>query len=269
MSLDSHDPYFQADIESEGDDDDRNRPMRRGTGIGGGRLGTRGSTGVGGSSGSFEDTNVEYEQIMDNGLRGPLRKGKWTMEEEQYANKIINYFNKGLLGIPNGTTLRSYLSEKLNWYASFKPSECISSRIDACVCIYQICTELFTIRSIYPYCVHSYLCHAISKSISTHVTLATRCELPRNSLVLVVLENKYISPVRSLQLPPPLLRELKRSWRGCNWYFWNDYGTNLEGAALPPLGHLIWTILRQVCCIPFFYFLFYYLKIRTNEWKNE
>lgn len=140
MSLDSHDPYFQADIESEGDDDDRNRPMRRGTGIGGGRLGTRGSTGVGGSSGSFEDTNVEYEQIMDNGLRGPLRKGKWTMEEEQYANKIINYFNKGLLGIPNGTTLRSYLSEKLNCdpmriTKKFAGASCIGKQV------YQSCEE--------------------------------------------------------------------------------------------------------------------------------
>ena len=29
------------------------------------------------------------------GLHGPLRKGKWTNEEEKYANKIISYFNKG------------------------------------------------------------------------------------------------------------------------------------------------------------------------------
>ena len=46
---------------------------------------------------------------------GQLRKGKWTLEEETYANKIILYFNKGLLSIPAGTTLRSYLSEKLHW----------------------------------------------------------------------------------------------------------------------------------------------------------
>lgn len=45
-----------------------------------------------------------------------LRKGKWTVEEEKYANKIIYMFNKGILQIPLGTTLRSYLSEKLNWY---------------------------------------------------------------------------------------------------------------------------------------------------------
>jgi hypothetical protein len=44
-----------------------------------------------------------------------LRKGKWTIEEENYANEIILLFNKGLLPILPGTTLRSYLSDKLSW----------------------------------------------------------------------------------------------------------------------------------------------------------
>lgn len=44
-----------------------------------------------------------------------LRKGKWTTEEEDYANKIISLFNRGLLSIAAGTTLRSYLSDKLHW----------------------------------------------------------------------------------------------------------------------------------------------------------
>ena len=47
--------------------------------------------------------------------RAPVRKGKWTPEEEVYTTKIINDFNKGLLPLAPGTTLRSYLSEKLNW----------------------------------------------------------------------------------------------------------------------------------------------------------
>ena len=42
-----------------------------------------------------------------------LRKGKWTLEEENYANKIIYLFNRGILPIPTGTTLRCYLSETL------------------------------------------------------------------------------------------------------------------------------------------------------------
>jgi hypothetical protein len=44
-----------------------------------------------------------------------LRRGKWTVEEENYANKIISLFNLGKLSILPGTTLRSYLSEKLQW----------------------------------------------------------------------------------------------------------------------------------------------------------
>lgn len=46
-----------------------------------------------------------------------VRKGKWTVEEENYTQKIISLFNRGKLPIPAGTTLRSYLSEKLNWYS--------------------------------------------------------------------------------------------------------------------------------------------------------
>jgi len=44
-----------------------------------------------------------------------LRRGKWSAEEENYANKIILLFNQGKLPIVSGTTLRSYLSEKLHW----------------------------------------------------------------------------------------------------------------------------------------------------------
>lgn len=43
-----------------------------------------------------------------------LRRGKWTPEEEQYVNMVIFRFNQGTLPVPAGTTLRTYLSEKLN-----------------------------------------------------------------------------------------------------------------------------------------------------------
>jgi hypothetical protein len=46
--------------------------------------------------------------------RAPLRKGKWTIQEEQYVSKIILAFTQGLLNLPAGTTLRGYLSEKLH-----------------------------------------------------------------------------------------------------------------------------------------------------------
>jgi hypothetical protein len=35
-----------------------------------------------------------------------LRKGKWTTEEEDYATKLISLFNRGLLTVEPGTTLR-------------------------------------------------------------------------------------------------------------------------------------------------------------------
>jgi hypothetical protein len=43
------------------------------------------------------------------------RKGKWFEEEEAYTKKLIEAFNAGQLPLPSGTTLRSFLSEKLNW----------------------------------------------------------------------------------------------------------------------------------------------------------
>ena len=36
------------------------------------------------------------------------------IEEEEYTSRIIQYFSTGLLTLPDGATLRSYLAEKLN-----------------------------------------------------------------------------------------------------------------------------------------------------------
>lgn len=44
----------------------------------------------------------------------PLRKGKWTIEEEMYTSAIIREFERGMLNCAPGTTLRSFLSEKLH-----------------------------------------------------------------------------------------------------------------------------------------------------------
>ena len=44
----------------------------------------------------------------------PLRRGKWTPEEEAYVARIIQEFNSGYLKAPAGTTLRTYLSKKLH-----------------------------------------------------------------------------------------------------------------------------------------------------------
>eukprot|EP00588_Corethron_pennatum_P013634 CAMPEP_0194267960 /NCGR_PEP_ID=MMETSP0169-20130528/2359_1 /TAXON_ID=218684 /ORGANISM="Corethron pennatum, Strain L29A3" /LENGTH=795 /DNA_ID=CAMNT_0039008995 /DNA_START=169 /DNA_END=2559 /DNA_ORIENTATION=- len=47
--------------------------------------------------------------------KGPsLRRGKWTAEEEAYANRLIKEFKAGLLPLTDGTTLRTFLSKLLN-----------------------------------------------------------------------------------------------------------------------------------------------------------
>ena len=43
-----------------------------------------------------------------------LRRGKWTTEEENYAARIIHDFENGTLDVPEGSTLRNYLSKTLN-----------------------------------------------------------------------------------------------------------------------------------------------------------
>lgn len=42
-----------------------------------------------------------------------LRRGKWTPEEENYANKLISEFKAGTLPLAEGTTLRTFLSKLL------------------------------------------------------------------------------------------------------------------------------------------------------------
>lgn len=64
----------------------------------------------------------------------PLRRGKWTTEEESYVKKIIDDFSSGMLPVAAGTTLRSYLSEKLNCdpmriTKKFTGAACVGKRI--------------------------------------------------------------------------------------------------------------------------------------------
>jgi hypothetical protein len=47
-------------------------------------------------------------------LQSLPRRGKWTQEEEEYADKIRESFQRCVLNIPRGTTLRTYLSKLLN-----------------------------------------------------------------------------------------------------------------------------------------------------------
>jgi hypothetical protein len=47
--------------------------------------------------------------------RAPLRKGKWTPEEEVYAHYIIDNFNKGLISLTRGTPYAPRAREGCVW----------------------------------------------------------------------------------------------------------------------------------------------------------
>lgn len=44
---------------------------------------------------------------------GPQRRGKWTTEEENYANRLIHEFRLACLPLAEGITLRAFLSSSL------------------------------------------------------------------------------------------------------------------------------------------------------------
>ena len=63
-----------------------------------------------------------------------LRRGKWTLEEESYANRLIQEFKAGLLPLTDGTTLRTFLSKLLNCdpmriSKKFVGSNCIGKQV--------------------------------------------------------------------------------------------------------------------------------------------
>lgn len=57
------------------------------------------------------DDTAESPESDQN--KSNLRRGKWTPEEETYARAVISDFNSGYLDAPIGTTLRAFLSTKL------------------------------------------------------------------------------------------------------------------------------------------------------------
>jgi len=57
---------------------------------------------------------TESSYSVSNKKTPPLRRGKWTAEEEAYANRLIQEFKAGLLPLNDGTTLRTFLSTLLN-----------------------------------------------------------------------------------------------------------------------------------------------------------
>ena len=64
-------------------------------------------------SSSLSDNSKINDSISKTKKAG-LRRGKWTGEEESYANRLISEFKMGLLPLTDGTTLRTFLSKLLN-----------------------------------------------------------------------------------------------------------------------------------------------------------
>ena len=57
----------------------------------------------------------ENEVLTPPELLSPkARRGKWTPEEENFVERIVEDFNMGILDVPQGTTLRNFLSSVLN-----------------------------------------------------------------------------------------------------------------------------------------------------------
>ncbi len=63
-----------------------------------------------------------------------MRRGKWTIEEERYAQKIIECFDAGIINIKEGTTLRSCLSlylscDGMRISKKFSGKSCLGKRV--------------------------------------------------------------------------------------------------------------------------------------------
>jgi len=83
-------------------------------------------------------TSDKSSSLTDSGgedqKKQPLRRGKWTPEEEAYANRLIQEFKAGLLPLTDGTTLRTFLSKLLNCdpmriSKKFVGSNCIGKQV--------------------------------------------------------------------------------------------------------------------------------------------
>jgi hypothetical protein len=80
------------------------------------------------------NSDTDPSKVFGSERTGRLRRGKWTAEEEAYVARVIQDFNSGYLDAPAGTTLRTYLSEKLQCdpmriTKKFTGDACIGKRV--------------------------------------------------------------------------------------------------------------------------------------------
>uniref|UniRef100_A0A7S3K268 Uncharacterized protein n=1 Tax=Aureoumbra lagunensis TaxID=44058 RepID=A0A7S3K268_9STRA len=79
-------------------------------------------------------TKEKNEKQLKARRENGLRRGKWTQEEEAYANRLIHEFKLGLLPLTDGTTLRTFLSKLLHCdpmriSKKFVGSNCIGKQV--------------------------------------------------------------------------------------------------------------------------------------------
>eukprot|EP00977_Amphora_coffeiformis_P015816 scaffold4740_cov165-Amphora_coffeaeformis.AAC.14 len=98
--------------------------------------GTTQSTGASPTGASSGDGPPQFITTKPSGKKSSSmrRRGKWTVEEEAYVARVIQDFNSGFLDAPAGTTLRTFLSDKLNCdpmriTKKFTGEACIGKRV--------------------------------------------------------------------------------------------------------------------------------------------
>ncbi len=67
-----------------------------------------------GGSGAMEPDSDNDNGVVAHPDIAPVRRGKWTIEEEAFSDRLILEFKKGTLPLTEGTTLRTFLSKVLN-----------------------------------------------------------------------------------------------------------------------------------------------------------
>ncbi|GKY92706.1 hypothetical protein MPSEU_000240800 [Mayamaea pseudoterrestris] len=87
-----------------------------------------------GAGGRPRSSSLDSKRSTKSKSGNGLRRGKWTLEEENYVARVIQDFNSGFLDAPAGTTLRTYLSEKLQCdpmriTKKFTGDACIGKRV--------------------------------------------------------------------------------------------------------------------------------------------
>ncbi len=112
-----------------------------------------------------QDVDVDCSSIPDFFKSTSPRMGKWSWQEERYAQQLIEAFENGLLtDCEDGSTLRSYLARKLNcapMRISKKFAGCCIGKVRnfplgvllqrlkcfvVCVCQQTWCRQVFTVK---------------------------------------------------------------------------------------------------------------------------